>query len=203
MLFMQSNRDDIQRYYRNTYVKFKETGDELFLLKDVFDTMVVGKNKNGDILELHLSDEHPFDVSYVLPKKSFFQNGKHALLLFRIPAKQFQRGIADNNTCIIAFDNTHPSPQQIGISFELLETYVNKPKFYGLDEAIASNNVSSVLSPRMAYHRESSSILVDTHVVAHVVDRTIKVNPLFLPEMNALVMQNQQMFGKEFTLECV
>src|SRR5687767_7922141 len=108
MLFLPSNVDDINRYYRNTYVKFKETGDRLMYISDVNSHRIVGQADTGgdgppEEFVIYLSEAHPYEIDYVLPHKSFFQAADKAVLLSRIPAKQYQRGISQHNTSLQTF----------------------------------------------------------------------------------------------------
>ena len=72
MLFKSSNANDIEKYYYNTYIKFKEFGDRLFYIQGVTSEKVFGLDENDDYFELLLSDEAPYEVDYILPNKACF-----------------------------------------------------------------------------------------------------------------------------------
>ena len=61
MIFKASNWEDISRYYRNTYVKFKETGDRLFFIRRVDSYAVTGTDEDGTEFELYLKLKEKFE----------------------------------------------------------------------------------------------------------------------------------------------
>jgi len=190
MIFTSSNYEDIARYYRNTYVKFKEMGDKLFFIRRVDGYSVTGQDEDGQEFELFLSDEHPYEVDYILPRKSFFQYGKRAALLQRIPAKQYQRGISSGNTSVVSLNNQGGVAKH-EIGFETLRPFVTKQKYLALDEAIQNKarNISVVLSPRFAYIPAVKFLFVDTKPVASVdlKEKTITLShPIFKNEVEQL-----------------
>lgn len=194
MEFTPANQDDIRRYYLNTFVKFRETGDALFYLKTVDNYKVEGQAHNGDILRLFLSEEHPYEVDYVLPHKSYYQLGKKAAQLFRIPAKQYQRGVGPENTEIRTLQVGKFHKQML--EFETLLPFVQKQKFFSLGDAggaASEDYASCVLSPRMAFCRGTSYVFIDQTPVARLsANRTtlfIKY-PVFLNEIKALLESN-------------
>lgn len=203
MIFTSSQAGDIQRYYQHCYVKFRETGDVLYYITRVDPFKISGKSENGDLLELFLDDAHPYHMEYILPKKSYFQFGGDAAQLFRIPAKQYYRGLNESNTQIHSLNPIDGSPTAVPVNFETLKAYVNKPKFFTLDEAVMSKNASCALSPRMAFHRPSGRIFVDFVVVGHydAKQRRISVGrPLFRPELEKLVQQNASIFNEPISI---
>ena len=190
MIFNSTNHDDINRYYRNTFVKFKETGDALYYIRSVNSEVVRGTDQHGTEFELWLSDEHPYEVDYILPNKSFFQNKKRACMLSRIPAKQYQRGLSTNNTRIVCMNRSGGS-QNMDLSFDVLSEFVNKQAFPSLAKAILNKakDHSIVLSPRFAYVPDIRSIYADHTIVAEVnVDekRIFVKHPIFRPEIEEL-----------------
>lgn len=213
MIFTYSNIEDIKRYYLNSFVKFREHGDVLFYLKTIHDNIIHGKCEDGNLLELFLDDSCPYEVDYVLPHKSYFQYKDTAVQLYRIPAKQYCRGINTQNTALTALvsKSTKPVYKQdmqdlhtevfkkessegntlgLDLSFDILRCFVNKQKFMSLDEAIVSGFVSCAMSPRIAYLTKEQQLFIDQTSVAKVdvEKRKIKMTkPIFTEEIKSLV----------------
>lgn len=167
MLFTPSNREDISKYFRNSFLKFKETGDTLYYLDHVDANKVSGAVDNGQPFHLYLDDEHPYEVDYVLPHKSFFQVGPNAVMLQRIPAKQYSRGLTEANTGLTYLAGKEP--MKALLSFEILKQFVKKQQFYSLAQATTQEGLqSAVLSPRMMYNRADRNIYIDFLAVAKV-----------------------------------
>ena len=169
MLFVPSAREDIRKYYLNTFLKFKETGDMLLYLTGVDNYAISGQVEDGRDFKLYLSEEEPYEVDYILPHKSFFQYKDKAMMLQRIPAKQYFRGISAENTAVMYKILGKGEPERCGLTFELLKAFVQKQKFYTLSEAIqAEEMVSVVLSQRMMYMKSNKTIFIDFTPVAKV-----------------------------------
>ena len=195
MIFTSTNYEDISRYYRNTYVKFKETGERLFFIRNVDAQSVRGTDEDGTEFELFLSDDHPYEVDYVLPRKSFYQMGKRAMLLARIPAKQYQRGISNGNTSLISLAKSGGISKH-EISFDTLKPFVTKQTYLNMEEAVRNmgRNISAALSPRFAYVPDIGMIFVDHRAVAEVNKKEQKVKmilPIFRNEIEALVKESK------------
>lgn len=191
MIFVASVWDDINRYYKNTYVKFKETGERLFYIRKVDQYAVTGQDEDGTEFELCLSDEHPYEVDYILPNKSFFQAQKRAVMLQRIPAKQYQRGISAQNTQLCSINKAGGLAKH-DIGFDLLKLFVNKQTYTNFTDAVRNKerNISTVLSSRMAYVPEVGMIFVDFVPVATVDKKAQTVSmtrPIFRAEVEKIV----------------
>lgn len=191
MLFVPSNIEDIQRYYKSTFVKFPETGDKLFYIKNVNVQKVSGTDNEGTPFELLLSEDFPYDVDYILPKKSYFQMGNYACLLQRVPAKQYSRGITENNVNIARL-GSNGSTNGIPVGFEALLAYIAKPNFSSIQEALRNNNrdKSVALSPRMAFVQSTRTFYIDNIDVGRLDTKAQLLkcfSPLFAPELSAVV----------------
>lgn len=187
MIFIPANYEDIQRYYRQTYVKFREFGDKLFYIKDVLPKVVLGKDEDGTEFELHMSEEFPYEVDYVMPNKSVFQYKNHAHILQRIPAKQYYRGLNSNNTSISRLDRSGVVCP-IHIDFDVLKAYVRKQEFPQFDRAVTviGRKTSVALSKRFIFVPNTKRIYADTLPVAEVdhAKKQVKVyQQMFMPEI--------------------
>lgn len=191
MQFNTQNWEDINRYYRNTYVKFKETGDTLFYIRDVRPEGVRGTDENGTEFELCLNFDDPYEVDYVLPNKSYFQFAKRACLLQRIPAKQYRRGVCSDNVRITALTRTG-GLSDVNVTFDSLKAFVSKQAFPSLRTVLLqkSKPLSVALSPRFAYVPDMGVVYCDQTAVAQInrKDKTIMVlRPIFKPEIMKLI----------------
>lgn len=190
MIFSPKNSEDISRYYRNTYVKFHETGDKLFFIRDVNSHIVRGVDDDQTEFELYLSDEYPYEVDYVIPRKSFFQHKNKACLLQRHPAKQYQRGLSHHNTQILGLSRTG-GMNTLDVGFDILKSYVAKQEFPSFDRGVTvkGKNVSIALSPRFAYVPDIKQIFADMIPVAavdHPNHRIEVFHSVFIPEIQSL-----------------
>ena len=188
MLFTSDSYADIDRYFRKTYLKFQETGDTLYFIGRVSPDQVKGVTENGEDFVLYLDNEHPYTVDYVLPRKSCFQYGKHSVILERIPARQYQRGLSSANTCVNRIDG-NATPRGCELDFNILKAYVGKQTFPTLQEAVNNKKacISTALSPRFTYVNKASLFLVDYTPVAMREGTSIVMrHPQFTAEMQAL-----------------
>jgi hypothetical protein len=191
MLFSTDNYDDINRYYRGTYVKFKETGDRLFYIRDVGPQRVTGTDEEGTEFELFLNHDDPYEVDYVLPHKSYFQLNKRACMLQRVPAKQYRRGICGENTRLTALGKTG-NLVQVEIGFDALKAFVSKQAFPSIKTVLTMKNkpLSVAISPRFAFVPETGQIYTDLLAVAVVSKKDNRVTvtrEIFRPEVTQFV----------------
>lgn len=191
MLFSTDNYDDINRYYRGTYVKFKETGDRLFYIRDVGPQRVTGTDEEGTEFELFLNHDDPYEVDYVLPHKSYFQLNKRACMLQRVPAKQYRRGICGENTRLTALGKTG-NLVQVEIGFDALKAFVSKQAFPSIKTVLTMKNkpLSVAISPRFAFVPETGQIYTDQLAVAVVSKKDNRVTvtrEIFRPEVTQFV----------------
>lgn len=188
MLFIPSNREDILKYYKNTYVKFKETGDTLYFIEHVYEDRIVGTSENGQPFTLYMDDEHPYELEYVLPQKSFFQYGEHAAMLRRIPARQYYRGVSPDNTQIMYL--AAGTVRKFDLGFGTISAFVNKKQFFSLSQARKSPNYSCVLSPRMMYQRTNRGLYMDFVQIGTVYANEVRLSkPIFKTEVEDLMKQ--------------
>jgi hypothetical protein len=191
MQFNSHNWEDIQRYYRHTYIKFKETGDTLFYIRDVSPSQVRGTDQDGTEFVLYLNEDEPYEVDYVLPNKSYFQYAKRACMLQRIPAKQYRRGICSDNVRITGLSKTG-GLVAIDVTFDTLKAFVSKQAFPSMRTVLMqkSKPLSIALSPRFAFVPEGGFLFCDQTCVAQIDKKTKKVHIqhlIFKPEIEKLI----------------
>jgi hypothetical protein len=195
MLFVPKNRDDISRYYRGTYLKLKEFGDELFLIEHVEANAITGKHESGKPFIIYLDDETPYEVDYILPHKSFYQDGANAVQLVRVPAKQYYRGLCASNTALVTVSNVGVIKQGT-IDFNSLKKFVYKQAFFSLKAAIGTEgNITCAMSSRMMYHRSKRELYIDQEPIAKVNPGKLQISlyyPIFANEvMDVLKSHNE------------
>lgn len=193
MFFQVSNVQDIEKYFRNTYIKLKEFGDELFYISGVTHQTVVGKDQTGEDFELYLSDAHPYEVDYVLPSRAVYQNGERVTLLQRIPARQYKRGLCADNTQLVDVY----TGEKLLIEMASLAGFVNKPRYVSFDDVFCKRiGKSAALNSRFSFHTADNSIRCDLRPVGmvEVNSRTVKFNKLFAAEITKLLSDCKENF---------
>lgn len=190
MQFCPKNRDDIIRYYRNSYIKLREFQDQLFFIEGVDTNKIIGTHESGEKFLIYMNDDTPYEVDYILPHKSFFQFQKVAVQLQRIPAKQYIRGLAESNTLLTYLD-AGGKTRQLPLEFQALKAFVNKPEWPTLTQACEKAECTSVaLSSRMMLNKVNRQLCVDFLPVATVIKerRRVEVKKmLFFDEVQALI----------------
>lgn len=190
MQFTYSNRDDIRRYFRGTFVKFQEFGDVLFYINDVLGDAVHGVDENDDDFILHLHDDRPYQVDFVLPHKAVYQHGRNVALVQRYPARQYRRGICEDNINI----RNLIGGEALAVNFANLKVFVNKPNYRSLKEAISGrNNLFSVaVTPRFAFDKRSAQLWLMNKAIAQYnrETKTFECLPIFKEDVLDLIAQD-------------
>jgi hypothetical protein len=188
MELISSNTADITKYYGDSYVRIAEVGDKILLLKKVTPDAVYLIDADELEYALYLHDEVPYTLNMVLPHKAMFQHGKYCCLLSRLPARQYSRGITSENCRIERL--TNEGWLKVGINFESLQAFINKPQYRWLDHAIETPvGMSEAITNRFAYRASDRSLRIDQVVIGSVTDvtKTIGVKALFVPEVTKLL----------------
>jgi len=187
MRFSPSVWRDIERYYLNTWVKFQEFGDRLFYIERVTESEVTGIDQERNEFLLALAEEEPYTLTYVLPHRAVFQYEGNAMLLQRIPARQYKRGLSAENTGIRLVTTTG----NLDMRIEYLIAYVNKQNYPSLKDAIFSSNKkrSVALGGRFSFDKVSQSIFLDTRPIARYFrdEKILRVLSLFRNEITEFV----------------
>jgi len=187
MQFIPSAWRDIDRYYRDTWVKFQEFGDRLFYINNVSAETVTGKDQDGDEFVVYLTEELPYTLSYVLPHRAVFQYKGDAFILQRMPARQYKRGLSSENTMVKRVNDG----KQVDLRTEYLIAYVNKQPSTTLRSALfdSTKNKSCVLGGRFSYDRLGQYLLVDSKPIARFYrdNLTFRGLSLFRTELEELI----------------
>lgn len=192
MLFTTSSAQDIDKYFRGSYVKFKEFDDRLFLIKDVSGRTVTGVDQDDQEFTLYLSNQHPYEVDYILPNRAVFQYKDKAVMLQRIPARQYKRGLCSDNTQILSLE----TGERLPVSFAVLKAFVTKQQYFTFAEAIRRKGKakSFALNSRMSYFYSSNSIHVDAQPIGHYSKESKKlfIHPLFVEDVRSQLKDNNE-----------
>lgn len=193
MIFSPATRQDIMKYFQGTYVKFREEGDKLFLIEQIEAYRILGKCENGEQFCLYMNNETPYEMEYILPHKSYFQFGPNAVLLTRVPAQQYFRGLCASNTNLSYMGPGGVKAMQL--DFEALKHYVNKQKTFTVGSAIgASECATCVLTSRMMLNRGNKQIYIDFTPVAKVQPSRSAITmlkPIFFDEVQDMLKSTE------------
>ena len=188
MQFTSENWHDIERYYNKTYIKLGEYGDKLFYISSVSPHEIMGTTEDGELFKIKLHDT-PYEVNYLLPHKGVFQLGNKSALLYRIPAKQYKRGLCSENTRVTYIDGSgefnHPT-----MGFETLKQYVTKQAYPSLETAMKNECglISVALSPFLTYVPKGHMLMIYNTKVAKLSKGVFRMEcPLFLNEVAQVV----------------
>lgn len=168
MQFTSQNTEDISKYFDGTFVKFRETGDRLFIINSIHKSVVYAEDARGDQIEIKLWPDQPFEMQTYSPHKAYFQTKNGACLLARRPMRQFRRGICNDNTSITLLTPDGKS-KNCSITFELLQQYVDKPQYTSPDN-LAQATTSVCLSSRIAYAPVTKTLYVDSLEIGKLVE---------------------------------
>lgn len=190
MFVNKENWDDCKKYYQDTWVKFKEGGDnKIFYISEVNPKYILAKDINNEIIGVDL--EEGYTIEYAIPKKTTFQLGEYALHLFRVPARQWKKGINKQNT---NFSYLNPGSGWLNYTFDanVINGFVNKPTYYTIENAINEFKTSEHLKSAALDSRTSMTnkgmVYIDTVPVARadLEKEQVVVKKLFEPEITQL-----------------
>lgn len=166
MQLQSSNASDIQKYYEGSYVKLREFGDRVFLIHKVNKDGVYFQDSSAEEGVIHLHDSSPYNLDMVLPNKALYQLGNFCYSLARIPARQYSRGITQQNCQVRKL--TSDGWGNVPISFPVLQGYMSKPTYRPLAEVVETCKQSEALTDRFAYQALGKKIWCDNRVVGTI-----------------------------------
>jgi hypothetical protein len=189
MLIIPQNVSDIERYYRNTYVKFSGFGDRLFFIQQVNEQEITGINDDDGEFVLFVNKTDPFSLDYVLPSKAIFQVDKEVCLLERIPARQYKRGLCNDNTQITRIGH---KGGRINLSFDVLKKYTQKQEYFTLKQAIFDKGKLNAyaLNSRMSFVKAADELYVDQKAIGTWSGGSLNILPQFKEEVSLLIARD-------------
>lgn len=198
MKFKPSTVDDIRRYYEKTFCKVVEHGDKLFFLEQVASNHegweVRLKDSDNELYSILLEENAPYEMNFALPHRALFNYRNTVCLLERIPARQYKRGINQDNTRIVEVFNNKVQ----ALDFRRLEAFVKKMSYCSVNEALFAKRGAGVvgvaLSSRISFYTPAQSFYVDMVPFAQYIRAENIIVPiaenayrLFAPELKQLV----------------
>lgn len=182
MIFCKENYNDIVKYYSNNIIKLEVTGDRLWQITNINSQEVTLLDVDGFSVYIDLSEE--YQVNFPLPRRAVYQCGGRAWCVMRRPAKQYNRGIHEQNTLIRQLTVNGWA----GASFNLhtLQQFVDKPAYQdpnNLPMEFESWAISPVFSitPSRIYALDKQIGMVDIDN-----KRLTLTSSLFTPELKQL-----------------
>lgn len=193
MKISRFNYEDVRRYYKNTYVKFKETGDHVWFIREVDPEKLVAVDDKGEEVAIDLYKE--YEIEYIIPGKTAFQFGDRAYALRRIPLRQFYRGMHPENTEFVELAADGKWRKQ-NLSFDIVQGFVNKPVYWQIQDvipaALKGEGLSWALSPQIAVSVNGEVMTVSGTSIGRVgfLNKMMACNKLFVPELERLGLFN-------------
>lgn len=183
------NWSDGEKYFSGCFIKVKEYGDTLVRVDKVTPEALWGVDAHGENICIEIDGKETgkvgYDLDYVIPKKSYFQWGSRAVLLQRIPARMWKKGLNKQNTSLVHMTEVG-SFSQLSLSFEALQAYVNKKMFGTLEDLQTCESVA--LSPRIAMCKAGLLYVDRTAIGKYYSSRkTITVKKMFVPEVTKVL----------------
>lgn len=188
MFINSQNFDDVKKYFQHTYVKFKETGDHIWHIDTVSPNEIICSDKNKE--EVGIDLQIGYNLEYILPRKATFQFGDYAVMLYRIPARQWKKGLCKANTCFSTLTG-EGTWTTAAFDINLIEGFVNKPSYYSLENALSAFKQpefkSAALTPRIAL-THTGKVFIDNILVGKVefASKQLLCKKIFKPELQAV-----------------
>lgn len=186
MIFHKSTYNDIQKYYPDNIVKFKETGDRLWQIRSISSNEIRCSDTDG--FEIYLDLNEPYEVDFTLPGRVVYQNGARACMLSRIPAKQYNRGIHSQNTGLYTL-NGGGEWLSAGFNIQKLQQFVDKPSYQDISliDFNSPDYSSWALSRHFSICRGGYIFALGTKIgTLDVTSKTVFVNNLFKSNLTPL-----------------
>jgi hypothetical protein len=99
MKITQEFYTDCTKYYADTYVQFKEEGPEkVFLIKMATSEHIFALDMTNGAEPIAVAIKNGYVIDFQLPSKRVFQAENRAVIIERIPARQWKKGIHSQNT---------------------------------------------------------------------------------------------------------
>lgn len=186
-----NNIEDVKKYFLHTYVKFKEKGEKIFLIKEVSSIEIIAEDLQGEEISVDLQIGYTLD--YLIPKKTIYQHGKNAILLTRIPARMWRKGMDSKNTkfFILGFSNKW---HEIPFNMDIIEAYVKKANYFSFEEVLkyfsTPHNMleSAALSSRIAISKKGRLFLDDIQIGKYLKSKKqMVVKKIFYSDIKNLI----------------
>jgi hypothetical protein len=183
MLFDYQSKEDIQKYFYNNFLKFKETGDRVFKITYIGPNSVRCTDSAG--FDLWIDLKAGYNVDYVIPGRKVFSYNKIAAMLYRKPARQFNRGMHDENTGF-AYLKDNGVWGNLPFDFATVESYVNKGDYCTAQNLFPWDleHSSKAMNDQMAVTR-NGHVMFGNNIIAKYDPKTKEglVLPVYMKEV--------------------
>lgn len=180
------NYDDVNKYYKGTWIKVDKQGDTLFYVESASPSAIFlhSISKEGCIIDL-TKETDSYHLSFLLPHKAVFQYNEQAIILVRHPARMWKKGICASNTMFFVLKGK--KWENVSFDTSLLEGFVNKPTYLSLSQARAlfeTSLISAALSPRISLSKEGG-LYIDSILVGKFsfLKNALSIKQIYYPEV--------------------
>lgn len=187
MLATPQNYEDVNKYYKGTWVKFKEEGDTLFYIERATPSRIECHTISKEECCIDLTKPGGYFLEFLIPRKTVYQYDNCAVMLGRNPARMWKKGMCNSNTSFSILKEKGWTGADFSVT--LAEGFVNKPSYLSVPQAlehfkVAESNFSAALTPRISMTR-GGSVYIDDIVVAkyHATNNTLAVRKIYVPEL--------------------
>lgn len=172
--------EDANKYLGDTIVQFKEESgrENLFYYIKADQKYIYAKNiyTNEPIL-VDITKE--YNVDFNLPRKLVFNSEGYSVLITRIPAQMWKKGIHSKNTSFYVLKEL--GWHYYGFSISLIKAYIQKQEYFSLERE--TEVISCALSPRISFCK--GKIYIDMTFVGTYEQNTetLTTHPMFLEDL--------------------
>lgn len=196
MIVTKENVEDVKKYFQGTFVKFKEEGDKVYKISSVGTSHLVAQDSTGEEIEVNVfsatdTKHKPYEIDYVIPKRTVYQYGDCAAMLYRVPARMWRKGMDPRNTEFVIFKENGQAGK-LEMTHSIIEGFVNKPGYYTFDDAVnnfqnGESLLSAALSPRVFITRKGG-VHIDQVLVGRwtPIKREVTVKSIFVSDLQPL-----------------
>ena len=177
-----NNVEDINKYYKGTWIKCKEEGDVLFYVESADTAAIYVSSISDEKCFIKLTKEGYF-LDFLIPRKTVYQYQNNAVMLSRTPARMWKKGVCASNTSFRMLKASGWS--SLDFNKHMLEGFVNKPVYGTLNSLKNDPGMDSVaLSPRISMTKTGHVYIDDVMVAKYMEEKaTLTTKSLFVPHL--------------------
>ena len=176
-----NNVEDIIKYYKGTWVKFKEENDVLFYVENADQTAIYVTSISDEKCFIKLTKEGYF-LDFLIPRKTVYQYQNNAVMLSRTPARMWKKGVCQTNTTFRMLKTNGWTP--LDFNKHMLEGFVNKPTYGTLNTLKDGETNSVALSPRISMTVGGHVYIDDVMIAKYMANKaTLTTKTLFTPHL--------------------
>lgn len=184
-----TNYEDVKKYYEKTFIKLPDLGDEIVHVDRVTpERMEVTNPLTKEPIWVMLKTR-PYELSFVLPRKTVYQMDNNAVMLSRIPARMWKKGLTHANT---QFQTLGVSSWALSdFNINMIVKFVNKPTYLSFAEAkhgFENSNLQSAAMSKRVSLSLNGNVYVDSVLVGRLAikENVLTTRSLFVPTLKPL-----------------